>query len=80
MKVYISGPISGRRREDYLAAFAERERWLREQGHDAICNPCRLAPCRFPWLYKVIGYRLTLLYDLYHLMRCTHITMLPGWQ
>jgi hypothetical protein len=28
----------------------------------------------------LLGYRLTLLYDLWHLSRCTHIYKMPGWQ
>ena len=39
-----------------------------------------LPPSRWLWIYKVLGYRLTLLYDLWHLMRCDGITMLAGWE
>jgi len=77
-RVYISGPISGLEREEYLARFAEAERWLQGHGYD-VCNPCRLAPCRWPWLYRIIGYRLTLWYDVLHLLFCDYIAMLPGW-
>lgn len=30
---------------------------------------------RNPWLYKIVGYRLTLAYDLWLLKHCTHIHM-----
>jgi hypothetical protein len=79
MKIYISGPISGLERADYMANFAEAERELRAQGYDTL-NPTRLPPSRWLWIYKVLGYRLTLLYDLWHLMRCDGITMLAGWE
>jgi len=51
MKIYISGPISGLERVDYMANFAEAERELRAQGYDVL-NPTRLAPCRHLWIYK----------------------------
>ena len=78
-KIYISGPISGIDRAVYLSAFAEAERRLRAKGYDTL-NPTRLPPSRWLWIYKLLGYRLTLLYDLWHLMRCDGITMLAGWE
>ena len=78
-RIYISGPISGIDRAVYLSAFAEAERRLRAKGYDTL-NPTRLPPSRWLWIYKVMGYRLTLLYDLWHLMRCDGITMLAGWE
>ena len=80
-RVYISGPMSGLSREYYMKCFAERERQIRLVHSDwEIVNPTKLAPCRWPWLYRLMGYRLTLLYDLWHLMRCDGITMLAGWE
>ena len=78
-RIYISGPISGLERADYLANFAKAEGELRAKGYDTL-NPTRLPPSRWLWIYKVLGYRLTLLYDLWHLMRCDGITMLAGWE
>ena len=78
-RIYISGPISGIDRAVYLSAFAEAERRLRAKGYDTL-NPTRLPPSRWLWIYKLLGYRLTLLYDLWHLMRCDGITMLAGWE
>ena len=73
-RVYISGPMSGLSREYYMKCFAERERQLRMVHPDwRIVNPTKLAPCRWPWLYRLLGDRLTLAYDLWHLRRCTHI-------
>ena len=78
-RIYISGPISGIDRAVYLSAFAEAERRLRAKGYDTL-NPTRLPPSRWLLIYKMLGYRLTLLYDLWHLMRCDGITMLAGWE
>ncbi len=78
-RVYISGAMSGVAREHYLARFDMAERILKNEGWRVV-NPARLAPCRWPWLYRLLGYRLTLLYDLWHLSRCTHIYKMPGWQ
>ena len=78
-KVYISGPISGIERADYLERFAEAERLLREYGYNVV-NPTRFLLCRWQWLYKIIGYKLTLLYDLYRLMHCDLIYKMPTWK
>jgi len=79
-KVYISGAISGIKRKHYNERFAMAERMLREAGYDNIVNPTRVWACRWPWLFKVVGYRLTLLYDLFLLMRCQRIYKIPGWK
>lgn len=79
MKVYISGPISGIDRATYLANFANAEATLTAKGYDVL-NPTRLPPSRWLWIYKLLGYRMTLLYDLWHLFRCDGITMLDGWE
>ena len=76
-KVYISGAISGRDREDYLKQFDDAEKHLRQLGYD-VCNPTKALPCRFLWIYKLLGYKLTLIYDLWLLSRCNRIYMLSG--
>ena len=78
-KVYISGQMSGFPREEYLARFAKAESLLRQEGF-AVVNPARLLPSRWPWLYRLMGYRLTLLYDLWHLSHCDLIYKIPGWK
>ena len=79
-RVYISGPMSGLPREEYLRNFREAEKELRAKGYTRIVNPIRVWACRFPWLYKIIGYRLTLWYDIQLLKRCDQIHMLRGWK
>lgn len=79
MKVYISGPMSGLPRQEYLRNFARAEKRLKRKGYKVV-NPARLAPCRWPWLCWLIGYNLTLAYDLFWLRRCDYIYMLDGWE
>ena len=79
-RVYISGGMTDVPREQYIELFRRAEESLRDQGYRNIVNPINVWACRWPWLYKVIGYRLTLLYDLWLLMRCDQIYKLPGWR
>lgn len=78
-KVYISGPITGLERHVYINNFADTELKLRANGYKVI-NPTKLLPSRFLWIYKIIGYKLTLLYDIWHLLNCDGIYMIDGWQ
>ena len=87
-RVYISGPMSGLEREQYLEIFRRAEQSLRTHGYSKVVNPIRVWVCRHPWLWKVLAgitsentaYNLTLLYDLWLLMRCDMIYKLPGWR
>ena len=79
-RVYISGPMSGVDRRLYLEMFKRAEQSLRSHGYTKIVNPIRVWACRWPWLYRIVGYRLTLLYDIWLLMRCDQIYKLPGWR
>jgi hypothetical protein len=87
-RIYISGPMTGIEPREYRRRFREAETILRRHGYGTI-NPCRVWPCRFPWLYRLmnamLGKRLTyaviLAYDIILLMaRADGIAMLPGWQ
>ena len=78
-RVYISGPMSGIPREEFLRRFLEAEATLRKKGFYRIVNPINVWTCRWPWLYKIIGYKLTLWYDLQLLKRCDAIYLLDGW-
>ena len=79
-RVYISGPMTGLTRQQYIRQFQLAEKLLRQQGYHSIVNPTRVWTCRFPWLFRIIGYRLTLLYDLWLLTRCNRIYKIPGWK
>lgn len=72
--------MSGVPREQYLEMFRRAEQSLRDRGYQRIVNPIRVWACRCPWLYRIVGYRMTLLYDLWLLTRCDLIYKLPGWQ
>ena len=78
-RIYISGKISGLCREEYTANFAKAEEMLKKDGYRVV-NPTRSILGRWPWLYRLVGYRLTLLYDLWLLLRCDYIYKLPGWR
>lgn len=87
-KIYLSGPMSGVERADYVRRFGEAERILRRHGYGCI-NPCRVWACRWPWIYRAmewvlgkrLAYAVVLCYDLLLLMtRADGIAMLPGWQ
>ena len=81
-KVYISGPISGHidtweGKRDVAFRFRKHERALKKEGYEVV-NPTRFLLFRWGWLYRLVGYRLTLLYDLWRLSRCDAIYQLPG--
>ena len=86
--IYLSGPMTGCARADYVRRFSEAEDILRKHGYGVI-NPCRVWACRWPWIYSVmkrvlgkrLAYAVVLCYDLMLLMtRADGIAMLPGWR
>lgn len=79
-RIYISGPITGLEREQYTRRFMLAEQLLRENGYRNIVNPARMWPARFPWIYRVLGYKLTLFIDLWILTRCHRVYKIPGWR
>ena len=87
-RIYLSGPMTGIEPREYRRRFREAETILRRHGYGCI-NPCRVWPCRFPWLFRLmnallgkrLAYAVILAYDLILLMtRADGIVMLPGWQ
>jgi hypothetical protein len=87
-RIYISGPMTGIEPREYRRRFREAEAILRRHGYGCI-NPCRVWPCRFPWLYRLmnallgkrLAYAVVLCYDLLLLMtRADGIAILPGWE
>ena len=80
MKCYIAGRIGeDEDKEKRIALFNYAEGLLREAGYKPV-NPTRTCISRWKWLYRLVGYRLTLLYDLWLLMRCDCIYKIPGWR
>lgn len=78
-RVYLSGPMTGLTGEEIRRLFGAAARRLRGEGYTVV-SPAEFAVCRWPWLYRLLGYRLTLLYDLWRLSRCDAVAMLDGWQ
>ena len=78
-RCYIAGRIGeDEDKEKRIALFHYAESLLREAGYTPV-NPTRTIVSRWKWLYRLVGYRLTLLYDLWLLMRCDTIYKIPGW-
>ena len=79
-KVYLSGRMSGLSTEEWRKRFKNVENTMKH-FHCVVVNPAETVIARHPWLYRVVGYRMTLWYDLRLLKRCTHIFMVgPGWR
>lgn len=66
-------------REEYLARFSYAAQLLKAEGFEVV-NPTKFLVCRWQWLSRLLGYKLTLAYDLCRLNRCEYIYKLPGWQ
>jgi hypothetical protein len=83
-KIYISGPLTdtetGKPSARNIEIFRRAEELLKIYGYSDTVNPIRMWVCRWLWLYKIVGYKLTLLYDLWLLLRCDMIFKIPGWQ
>lgn len=71
--------MTGLPRDVYFAHFRKAEEMLKKEGF-RTCNPARFLMCRWPWLYKLIGYNLTLCIDIYMMTRCDLIYKMPGWK
>ena len=76
MKIYISGAMTGVEKEVYMRRFREADDMLSAKGWKTV-NPSRFIFCRWNWLYKIIGYRLALLIDLWMLSQCHGIYIIP---
>ena len=80
MKVYLSGRMSGLPDNIWYARFFGAQCGLERMGLRAV-NPADTLIARHPWLYRLVGYRLTLWYDLQLLRRCDLFTMVgDDWQ
>ena len=73
-RVYLSGRMSNIPSVIWRWRFSIVTETLEALGWRVI-NPADTLIARHPWLYRLVGYRLTLWYDLRLLKRCTHIYM-----
>lgn len=69
--------MTGLKRREFLRRFAVAEVTLARLGYEPV-NPARFVVCR-PWLFRLIGYKLTLIYDLWRLSQCDAVAYLPNW-
>jgi hypothetical protein len=73
-RVYLSGRMSGLAEHFWRVRFAIKSDWLRTFGHEVV-NPAATVIAKHLWLYRIVGYRWTLWYDLQLLKRCDLFTM-----
>lgn len=73
MKVYISGPISGRKREEVEAHFAEAASIIQECGHTAVSPLDNGLTPDAPWREHMTA-------DISMLLGCDAILMLFEWK
>ena len=66
--------MSGLPEKEWRWRFAYRQMLVEFGGYEAV-NPADTVIARYPWLYRIIGYRWTLWYDLQLLKRCDLFTM-----
>ena len=78
-KCYIAGPISTWGYRKSYEMFAAAEVAVREAGYVPV-NPMRFRVSRWKWLYRLVGYNVVLLYDVWRLIHCDNIYKLPGWR
>ena len=72
--------MSGLPEHFWRVRFAIKADWLRTFGHEVV-NPAATVIAKHQWLYRIVGYRLTLWYDLQLLKRCDLFTMVgDDWQ
>ena len=72
--------MSGLPNEIWRARFWGAAFGLLERGFKVV-NPADTIIARHPWLYKIVGYRFTLWYDLRLLKKCDRIWMVgDDWQ
>lgn len=73
-KVYLSGRMSGLPEKIWRDRFDFWNYVLPLDGYEVV-NPANTIIARHPWLYRIVGYRFTLWYDLRLLRRCDRIFM-----
>lgn len=72
--------MSGIPPETWRWRFTQWQILLESQGYKVV-NPADTLIARHPWLYRIVGYRKTLAYDLWLLHKCDRIFMVGAdWQ
>lgn len=81
-RVYLSGRMSGLPEFIWWHRFSMAQYELEEKHKNVkVVNPAETFIANMPWLYRLLGYRFTLLYDLRLLKRCDLFMMVGNdWQ
>ena len=78
MRIYLSGKITGREKEDYTRQFARAESFYKTGGFDVV-NPVKIGEDVLKINPKA-EWQDFMIRDLEALRTCTHIALLEGWE
>ena len=78
MRIYLSGKITGREKEDYTKQFARAESFYKTSGFDVV-NPVKIGEEILRKNPKA-EWGDFMKADLEALKNCTHIALLEGWE
>ena len=78
MRIYLSGKITGREKEDYTRQFARAESFYKTGGFDVV-NPVTIGEVILKNKPKA-KWEDFMQEDLKALRTCTHIVLLEGWE
>lgn len=78
MRIYLSGKITGREKEDYTRQFARAESFYKAGGFDVV-NPVTIGEVILKNNPKA-KWEDFMQKDLEALKTCTHIALLEGWE
>ena len=78
MRIYLSGKITGREKEDYTKQFARAESFYKTGGFDVV-NPVAIGE-EVLKLNPNAEWQDFMIRDLEALRTCTHIALLEGWE
>ena len=78
MRIYLSGKITGREKEDYSRQFARAETFYKTSGFD-VENPVKIGE-EVLKINPKAEWQDFMIRDLEALRTCTHIVLLEGWE
>lgn len=78
MRIYLSGKITGREKEDYTRQFARAESFYKSGGFDVV-NPVKISEVILKQNPDA-KWEDFMKKDLEALKTCTHIALLEGWE
>ena len=78
MRIYLSGKITGREKEDYTRQFARADSFYKTGGFEVI-NPVTIGE-EVLKINPKAEWQDFMIRDLEALRTCTHIALLEGWE